>query len=247
MTDREDATFTRFALSQRLEHILLLISFGLLCLTGLPQKFHGTAWAQWIMSALGGIGTTRLIHHIFAFMLAFELLYHVIVIAYELLLVRPRPLSMLPRLQDVRDGLRSVTHLSGLRLEKLRFDRYDFRQKVEYWAMIWGLVIMGGTGFILLFPVVATRYLPGVFVPAAKVAHGYEAILAFLAIITWHLYNAHLSSGAFPLDTSIFTGKISGKRMLEEHPLEYERLTRVQSEATSEGSAGEHSEGIIQG
>jgi len=234
MTEREEVTFTRFVLSQRIEHILLMLSFGMLCLTGLPQKFHDTAWAQGIMSAFGGIGTMRVIHHIFAFMLAFEFLYHLIVIAYELLFVRPRPLPMLPRLQDVRDGLGSVAYLSGLRREKPSFDRYDFRQKVEYWALIWGLLVMGGTGLILMFPVVVTRYLPGVFLPVAKVAHGYEAILAFLAIITWHFYNAHLSSGAFPLDTGIFTGKISQERMLEEHPLEYERLTTRQSEATGE-------------
>lgn len=239
MTDRDEITFTRFVLSQRIEHILLLISFGVLCLTGLPQKFHDTAWAQWIMSALGGIDTTRVIHHIFAFMLAFEFIYHVIVIVYELVFVRPRPLSMLPRLRDVRDGLSSVGYLSGLRREKPRFGRYDFRQKVEYWAMIWGLVIMGATGFILMFPVVVTRYLPGVFVSASKVAHGYEALLAFLAIITWHFYNAHLSLGAFPVDTAIFTGKISQNRVLEEHPVEHERLTMVQSKATSEGGAGE--------
>ena len=239
MTDREEVTFTRFVLSQRIEHILLLISFGMLCLTGLPQKFHDTAWAQWIMSALGGIGTTRVVHHIFAFMLAFEFLYHAIVIVYELVFVRPRLLPMLPRPQDVRDGLTSVGYLSGLRREKPSFCRYDFRQKVEYWAMIWGLVIMGATGFILMFAVVVTRYLPGVFVSAAKVAHGYEAILAFLAIVTWHLYNAHLSLGAFPLDTTIFTGKISRKRMLEEHSLECARLTTGQSKAPSEGGAGE--------
>ena len=239
MTDREDVTFTRFVLSQRIEHILLIISFGMLCLTGLPQKFHDAVWGQWIMSALGGIVSVRVIHHIFAFMLAFEFLYHVIVIAYELLFVRPRPLPMLPRLQDVREGLRSVAYLSGLRPEKPQFGRYDFKQKVEYWALLWGLLVMGGTGLILMFPVVVTRYLPGVLIPAAKVAHGYEAILAFLAIITWHLYNAHLSSGVFPLDTSIFTGKVSEERMLEEHPLEYERLTTGQREATSEGGAGE--------
>ena len=245
MTDREDTTFIRFVLSQRIEHILLVISFGMLCLTGLPQKFYGAAWAQWIMSALGGIGPTRIIHHIFAFMLAFEFLYHLIVIVYELLLVRPRPLSMLPRLQDVRDGLNSVAYLSGRRPEKPQSDRYDFKQKVEYWALIWGLLVMGGTGLILMFPVVTTRYLPGVLIPAAKVAHGYEGILAFLAIITWHLYNAHLASGVFPLDTSIFTGKVSGERMLEEHPLEYQRLTAGQSEGTSEGEE-ETGEVVIQ-
>ncbi|NLE75824.1 MAG: hypothetical protein GX605_03605, partial [Chloroflexi bacterium] len=74
-----------------------------------------------------------------------------------------------------------------------------------------------------------TRWIPGVVIPASKVAHGYEALLAFLAIITWHFYNAHLAHGVFPLDTSIFTGKISRERMVEEHPLEYQRLVQAQT------------------
>lgn len=222
MTQKQNS-YTRFALSQCIEHTLLIISFGMLCLTGLPQKFASAGWAQWIMKILGGLDTTRILHHFFAMMLAFGAGYHVAVIAYELLFVRPRRLSMLPGLRDIQDGLQSVAYLAGLQKESPRAGRFDFKQKVEYWAMVWGTVAMGITGLILLFPVVATRYIPGVLVPVAKVIHGYEAILAFLAIITWHFYNAHLASGPFPLDTSIFTGRISRERMLEEHPLEYEQ------------------------
>lgn len=221
---QERTTLVRFSLSQRVEHILLMVSFGMLCLTGLPQKFVEAGWARAILQVLGGMDTARMLHHIFAVMLAFQFLYHVVVVLYEQLFVRPRPRSMLPGARDVRDALQTVSFLVGLRPGKPRFGRYDFRQKIEYWAMIWGLVIMGLTGFLLLFPVESAIYLPGILIPAAKVAHGYEAILAFLAIITWHFYNAHLASGVFPLDTSIFTGKVSYARMMEEHPLEYERL-----------------------
>ncbi len=220
----EHSTVVRFTLGQRIEHLLLIVSFSMLCLTGLPQKFAFTGWGSWLLAALGGIGTARIIHHVFAAMFLFEGVYHAAVQVYELVAVRPRRASMMPSVQDVRDGLGSVAYLAGLRKEAPRYDRFDFKQKIEYWAMIWGFASMGITGTILLFPVVTTRFLPGVLVPISKVVHGYEAILAFLAIITWHLYNAHLASGVFPLDTSIFTGRVSVKRLEEEHPLEYERL-----------------------
>lgn len=222
--DRQQPTFVRFSLSQRIEHILLLISFGMLCLTGLPQMFHGAGWAQLILSAFGGIGPIRVVHHVFAFMLAFEFLYHVVAVVYETLFVRPRRLTMAPGKGDLSNAVQTVAYLLGRRTEEPKAGRFDFKQKIEYWAMMWGLVVMGATGFILMFAVDATKVLPGILVPAAKVAHGYEALLAFLAIITWHFYNAHLARTVFPLDTAIFTGRISRERMLAEHPLEYEQL-----------------------
>jgi len=236
MNRSENVTHVRFALSQRIEHILLMVSFSMLCLTGLPQKFYSAGWAQAILGFLGGIESARDIHHLFGVMLIFQALYHAIVVAYELLFVRPRPLGMLPRLQDVRDGLGSVAYLLGWRPDRPRCGRFDFKQKIEYWAMIWGTLVMGITGLVLMFPVVMTRYLPGILLPMAKVVHGYEAILAFLAIITWHFYNAHLAAGVFPLDTSIFTGRISSQRMAEEHPLEYEQWTADKGAGAGQGS-----------
>ena len=231
MTDKGKAVLSRFVLSQRVEHLLLVLSFGMLCLTGLPQTLAGTGFGRAILSFLGGIDTAQTMHHVFAAMLAFEFLYHVGVIVYELIFVRPRRLSMWPRRHDFSEAVHSVAYLAGRRTERPKADRYDFRQKIEYWALMWGLLVMGATGLILLFPIAVTQFLPGLFVPAARVAHAYEAILAFLAIVTWHLYNAHLASGAFPVDTSILTGKISADRMMEEHPLEYERATGRQGDA----------------
>jgi formate dehydrogenase subunit gamma len=230
MTDKAKA-LTRFVLSQRLEHVLLVVSFGMLCLTGLSQTLAGTGFGRAILRLLGGIESAQTIHHIFAAMLAFEFFYHVGVIVYELIFVRPRRLSMGPRRHDLSEAAGSVAYLLGRRKERPEADRFDFRQKIEYWALMWGLFVMGATGLILLFPVAVTRLLPGVLVPAARMAHAYEAILAFLAIVTWHFYNAHLASGVFPLDTSIINGKISAERMVEEHPLEYERVTGRKGDA----------------
>lgn len=236
MSEKGEATVQRFVLSQRAEHVLLVISFGMLCLTGLPQTLAGSGFGRAVLRLLGGIDTAQTIHHVFAAMLAFEFFYHVGVIAYELIFVRPRRLGMWPRRHDLTEATGTVAYLLGKRKERPAADRFDFRQKVEYWALMWGLLVMGATGLVLLFPVAVTRLLPGIFVPAARVAHAYEAMLAFLAIVSWHFYNAHLATGVFPLDTSIFSGKISRERMAEEHGLEYERVTARQGDAVKKAN-----------
>jgi cytochrome b subunit of formate dehydrogenase len=97
--------------------------------------------------------------------------------------------------------------------------------------MLIGSLVMVVTGLILYLPLLFTRYFPGELVPVARVAHSNEGLLAFLVVIIWHIYNAHLSPDVFPFDTSIFTGRISRERMHHEHPLELARLTRAPVDA----------------
>jgi cytochrome b subunit of formate dehydrogenase len=139
---------------------------------------------------------------------------------------------MLPGKQDVTDAVQSVKYLLGKAEEPPRYGRFDFRQKLEYWALVWGTILMGVTGIILLFPAFFTSFLPGDFIYAAKAAHGLEALLAVAAIVSWHMYHAHFAQGIFPIDTTIFTGKISVERMMEEHPLEYEAWLAAQEKAS---------------
>jgi len=225
-TAESELVFIRFSLRQRVEHILLILSFTMLCITGLPQRFVDDAWAQALISLMGGLDTIRFIHHLFGVVLVFEGIYHVGVETCELLFARSKPMGMFPAPKDVKDALRQVARLVGIKAERPRFGRYDFRHKFEYWSVVWGTVLMGVTGLILLFPIVTTTFLPGAVVTASRVAHSYEALLAFLAVALWHLYNTHLAAEAFPIDTSIFTGRISAEKMREEHPLEYEQLMR---------------------
>ena len=226
-----EATFIRFPLSQRLQHVLLMASFTLLALTGLPQRYSDADWARGLIFLMGGLDMVRLVHHLSGIMLLFQGLYHIIESVWEFLLAGPRSSAMWPRGQDLKDAFGQVAHLTGIRGEKPRFGRYDFRHKIEYWSVVWGTLVMGVTGLILLFPVVATSYLPGVVLTASKVAHSYEALLAVLAVTVWHFYHAHLAGESFPMDTSIFSGRISAEKMREHHPLEYEQLMleRVQS------------------
>jgi cytochrome b subunit of formate dehydrogenase len=207
-----------------------------LCLTGLPQRYCDADWARGLIFVMGGLDTVRLVHHLFGIMLLFQGIYHIIESVWEFVLAGPRRTAMLPRAQDVKDALGQVAYLAGIRREKPRFGRYDFRHKLEYWSVVWGTLVMAVTGLILLFPIVATSYLPGVIVTASKVAHSYEALLAVLGVALWHFYHAHVAGESFPMDTSIFTGRISAEKMRDEHPLEYEQLMleRVQAAAGDE-------------
>lgn len=217
-----EGQFVRFDLGQRIEHSLLMLSFSALVLTGLPQKLHGSPWASWLVLSLGGIDSVRLAHRVFAMLLVAESVYHLGYVVVGLWRRRLEP-SMVPAWKDVRDAWQMLQYCLGLAHKEPAFGRFDYRQKFEYWGVVLGAAIMIVSGAILWLPTYATRFFPGEIVPAAKEAHSSEALLAFLVIVIWHLYGVHLSPLRFPGDLSIFTGRISQRRMAEEHGLEYAR------------------------
>lgn len=212
-------TYTRFAAAQRIEHIVLVLSFSLLGLTGLIQKFMGNPIAEGIIGLLGGIETVRIIHRVAALVFALQSIYHITVLAYKVF-VKHIELTMLPGLGDVINAIDVVRYNLGLTKQHPKLPRYNFAEKAEYWAMIWGGVVMGLTGFMLWNPIATAKFLPGQAIPAAKAAHGAEAILAVLAIFVWHFYNVHLKM----FNKSMFTGKMTRHQMEEEHGEELERL-----------------------
>lgn len=208
-------SYRRFALSQRLEHILLLTTFTTLAITGLPQKFAGEAWAEAMIQLMGGIDKVRIIHRFAATLMMLETVYHFVVIAYRVIVRRVR-MTMLPTLTDARDALQAFLHNLGFAKHPPQMGRYTFEEKVEYWALIWGTVVMIITGFMLWNPIAAARLFPGQFIPAAKAAHGGEALLAVLSIIIWHMYSVHVRR----FNKSMFTGSLTEDEMRHEHPLE---------------------------
>jgi formate dehydrogenase subunit gamma len=213
----------RFSVWQRIEHALVILLFTVLAVTGLSQEFFEMSWAEWLISAMGGIDRVRWIHRSMG--IAFTVLVglHIVIVLYQIIFRRARP-SLVPTRKDFQDAIIMMRYYLRLSDQKARFDRFDYRQKFEYWGMVIGSLILIVTGLMLYFPILTTRFLPGEVIPAALMAHGKEGLLAFLIIITWHLYNAHLSPEAFPFDSSIFTGKMKRGRVEEEHPLEYERM-----------------------
>jgi cytochrome b subunit of formate dehydrogenase len=212
-------TFIRFDISQRIEHIVLLFSFTTLAFTGLPQKYASSPISLTIIQLLGGIDKTRRIHHIAAAILLIISVYHLLALMYRIFVLRSK-INMMPWIDDIKHFIQDLGYYFGFRKQKAQYGRYTYAEKIEYLAVVWGTVIMAITGFMMWNPISTTRLLPGEAIPAAKVAHGSEAVLAVVAIIIWHFYHVHIKH----LNKSIFTGKITRKEMEEEHPVELELI-----------------------
>lgn len=222
---RADAQVVRFDTHQRVQHLLMMSSFIVLALTGLPQKFSDLGVSQWWVDSLGGLETVRDIHHVAGFIMLADCAYHLGYLFYRIGVQRRLGcLRMVPTFQDLIDALRTVQYFLGLAPQKPKFDRFSYLEKFDYWAVFWGIAIIGGSGLALMFPVAVTHLLPGQAVRVALTLHGDEAILAVGWILVMHMFNVHLAPWVFPFNPSIFTGRLSARRYAEEHALEWTRL-----------------------
>ena len=213
----------RFTPARRLEHLLAIAVFVTLVLTGFPQKFYEAGWARWLFGFMGGLDTVRSIHRWAGLAFVVHAGLHLGVIFVGVLSRRVR-LSLLPTPQDLRDAWNNMAFYFGRRPRPPEFGKFDYRQKFEYVGLILGGLVMIVSGLILLYPVATVGFLPGEAIPAARVAHSSEAMLALLVLVVWHIYGSSLSPEVFPLDPSIFTGYIPAHELAERHALEYRRL-----------------------
>jgi len=211
--------YPRFRLGARIEHFILMISFTVLGITGLAQKYAVLSVGNWLIDVMGGIEQTRWIHRVAAIVLVFGSVYHLMTSAYRLFVKHERML-MIPDKKDLQDMLDVIRYNLGLIKHHPKMRKFNFGEKFEYWAVVWGTLIMAITGFILWNPIAFSSVFPGQLIPAAKAAHGGEALLAVLAIIVWHMYNVHIKH----FNPSMFTGNLPRHQMEEEHALELERL-----------------------
>ena len=215
MAENRQQQYLRFPLSYRVEHWVLAIVFVMLAVTGLVQMFASAGISKWIIIMLGGIEQTRLIHHTAAILMIAEAIFHLGAVQYRVY-VRGERLDMLPGWFDVKTAWCAFLYNIGFSREFPKEGRYTFAEKAEYWAVIWGTILMAITGFMMWNPITTANFLPGEFIPAAKIAHGYEAVLAVLAIIIWHFYFVLVKN----LNKSMFTGYLSEEQMEYEHALE---------------------------
>lgn len=214
-TPISEKTYIRFDISQRIEHLVFLLAFALLAVTGLPQKFAVSPLGSAMIDAFGGIEMIRQIHHISALVMMIVSIFHVVMLLYRVFVLRV-PWSIVPLLEDLKHLFHDISYYFGLRKRKAHYGRYNYAEKAEYLFVVWGTVLMAITGFVMWNPIATARLLPGQFIPASKVAHGAEAILAALSIVLWHFYHVHIRH----LNRSIFTGKVTRKEMEDEHPAE---------------------------
>lgn len=219
MSNERPESYPRFRLGARIEHFVLMVSFIILGLTGLPQKYATSGWGEGLIAVMGGIEMIRIIHRWSAFILVAGSIYHLFTSAYRFFVKRER-MQMMPQRQDARDLLDTIRYNLGFIKSPPKMPKFNFGEKFEYWAVVWGTAIMAITGFMLWNPIATTALLPGQTIPAAKAAHGGEGLLAILAIIVWHMYSVHIKH----FNPSIFTGRLPREQMEEEHALELERL-----------------------
>ena len=216
----------RFTKRHLVNHWIMLVTFVGLVITGMPQKFPGEMWAKGIVLVIGGVERVRFFHHVLGTIMALQLAWHVVEGVW-LHLVRRLSMPMVPRLSDVMNFMQQIKFNIGMEKQPPRMDRYTFAEKLEYLALVWGTAVMVLTGLLLLYPVRWSSLVPGEVILAAKAAHGGEAILAFLSILTWHVYFVHIRHW----NTAIFTGNLDAEAYAEEHPLELSRLRRGEEAA----------------
>jgi predicted CXXCH cytochrome family protein len=213
---------TRFSLMERIEHFLGMTTFTLLVITGLPQIWSQSAIGSVLIRMWGGIGPTRLIHRITGVLFVALLVLHVSKALIKAIRTRHLPIMFASR-KDFTDTLQTVRQFLGLAAAP-KVGKFDFRAKFEYWGLLMGGTLMSVTGFMLLFPETFSWIVPGGVIAAGRVLHGLEGTFAVLVVILWHSWSVILRPEIFPLDKSIFTGKIDLERLREEHALEYERI-----------------------
>jgi cytochrome b subunit of formate dehydrogenase len=223
--------YLRFDLLTRVMHALLMFTFIGCALTGIPLLVADHDWAHSFARLLGGFHSAQLIHRICAGIMIVVFAGHVLRVfvntarSGKWLEMVWGPNSMVPNLKDVEDIVGQFKWFFN-KGPRPQYDRYTYWEKFDYWAVFWGMFIIGGSGLVLWFPFFFSIVLPGWVFNIATLIHGEEALLAVGFIFTIHFFNGHLRPEKFPMDPVIFTGRLSEHEMLDERSVEYARLVK---------------------
>jgi cytochrome b subunit of formate dehydrogenase len=242
-THTDDENYTRFTPFERFLHLMMVTSFLALVITGMPLKFYYTDWAKLMFRLLGNAEVARTLHHYAAVVTFAYFGLHLgsLVRAFwrqrgglkdpatgrftlrRLFGIIFHPDSMVPSPQDWRDFIAHQKWFFG-KGPRPQFDRWTYWERFDYFAVFWGVAIIGFSGLIMWFPGFFTQFLPGWVINIALVVHSDEALLAAGFIFSFHFFNTHFRIEKFPMDTVIFSGRISKTEMLHERKRWYDRL-----------------------
>ena len=223
----------RFDIIFRIQHILMFTTFLLLSFTGWGLKYAeapGGVSSMWIR-VWGGAETAGIIHRVAGITMLLDFIWHVIYLGY-LFATKQMTINLkttvIPLPKDVFDVIKNFMYFLGLSKEKARFGKFSYAQKFDYWAVFWGMFIIGSSGFALAFPILVSNIIPQAashwIWELLSIMHSDEALLAIVFILFWHFYNEHLKPEVFPMSWLWITGKISTEKLKHHHPLEYEML-----------------------
>ncbi|MFQ5893004.1 MAG: formate dehydrogenase subunit gamma, partial [Nitrospinota bacterium] len=233
---RSKVRYQRFTVNERIQHVLLLVSFFVLVITGFALKFPDAFWVKPFLVFKLGFLVRGYAHRVAAVVFMLLCLYH---IYYMLATARGREqlVALLPREKDRQDVLHQTRYFLGYEEHRAKFARFSYIEKSEYLALAWGSVIMILTGIILWFQVGALEWMPKWGWDLAELVHYYEAWLATLAIIVWHLYHVLFNPEAHGVSLAMLTGELSEEDMEHEHGQELEEIKRKE-ERRSHGNGG---------
>ncbi len=222
--------YRRFNRFNRTLHVVMLLSFFTLALTGMALKFSYMGWAQGISWFLGGFQAMGTLHRIAAvalFAIFFAHLWDVWRKKHKSgetwLQMITGPNSILFTKRDFKEVVQSIRWFFGMG-PRPHYGRYTYWEKFDYFAVFWGVLVIGSTGLILWFPEFFTHIIPGWFVNVATIIHSDEALLAVGFIFTIHFFNTHFRPDKFPMDPVIFTGRMTVDELKYDKPAEYEAL-----------------------
>ncbi len=227
------ALYLRMNLNERIQHATLAISFIMLVITGFMLSYPNAWWVSHIRELSSGAFEARsLLHRAAAVTLIFICIYH---IYYILFTARGKELikDLLPRYKDIKDALDVAKFNLGISKVKPKLDRFSYVEKAEYWALVWGTLVMTATGIIMWFDNTFMGLFTKLGWDISRTIHYYEAWLAFLSIIVWHFYFVIFNPDVYPLNLAFWKGTITEDEMAEEHPLELERIKEAKSKSDS--------------
>ena len=220
----------RFSKLDRLFHLFLMLTFFIQAGTGLSRFFITTAWGKRLSSIFGGYETTQLIHHWVGVLMIAGFMVHIMYLATR---IKWRKLgksifgpdSLVPNFHDARHLWQRVLWFFGLGSPP-KLDRWAYWEKFDYWAVFWGIPLLAITGLMLMYPLLASRILPGWTLNVAALLHRAEAILAVAYIFIVHFFIGHLRPFSFPMNEGIFSGSVTLEEAMEEKPAWVERLKK---------------------
>ncbi len=231
---KRERFYVRFSLTQRVMHVVMILSFFTLAITGMTLKFSYAGWAVLMSHLLGGFTVTGVLHRIAAVVLLSLFGFHIVQLIqfkrssgktwWQFIFSDD---SMMFNWNDVKQFWQHFRWFIG-RGERPAYGRFTYWEKFDYFAVFWGVFVIGGTGLMLWFPTVFTRFLPGWIINIAQIIHSDEALLATAFIFTIHFFNTHFRPDKFPMDPVIFTGRVPLEELEHDKPEEYEALMAME-------------------
>jgi len=227
-SNNSDRYYFRFTLGQRYLHGLVIVTFLGLAATGMALRFSEREWAKQMADAIGGFTAVLSLHKLCAVLVTAGFLYHIAEILFRAIIKKEPglfwgPNSMTPQPKDILDLYKMVRWFFWMGPQP-EFDHFAYWEKFDYWAVFWGMAIIGVSGYMMWFGPFFARWVPGYVLNIALLIHGEEALLAVWFIFIIHFFNSHFRPEKFPLDPVIFTGRLTAAEYQHERPLDYSRL-----------------------